>query len=160
MDLYRKLHLHLVLKRRPGHGQRGGWPIYPAGSARVPRAEEKAQAAGSRPAWGTKASLWGPGEKLGLSGRLRFQAWADGPCTASWSPLLAAVARRAPDSRLRAARQPCHQPGWLDLGSCPHCQGNEEDLARGALDWDPKILVSFIHAFIHSQVIEECLLVV
>ena len=121
MDLYRKLHLHLVPKRHRGPGQRGGWPIYPTGSARVPQAE-KAQAPGSWLAWGTKASLWGPGEKLGLSGRLRFQAWADGPCTASWSPLLAAVARRAPDSRLQAARQPRHHPRRLELGSCPRCQ--------------------------------------
>lgn len=47
MDLYRKLHLHLVLKQRPGRGQRGGWPIYLASAARVPQAgREKAQAAG------------------------------------------------------------------------------------------------------------------
>lgn len=47
MDLYRKLLLHLVLKQRPGRGQRGGWPIYLASAARVPQAgREKAQAAG------------------------------------------------------------------------------------------------------------------
>ena len=65
MDLYRKLHLHLVLKQRPGHGQRGGWPIYLASSARVPQAERKP----TLPVLaspGTKASLWGPKEKLGL----------------------------------------------------------------------------------------------
>lgn len=77
-------------------GRRGGRPIYPGGWARL-----SAGAAGREepaplpwPAQGTKASLWGPGEKRGLlSGQLRFQAWARGPCTASWSPLLAAVAR-------------------------------------------------------------------
>lgn len=63
------------------------------GSARVLRAERE-PAPLPWPAQGTKASLWGTGEKRGLlSGQLRFQAWARGPCTASWSPLLAAVAR-------------------------------------------------------------------
>lgn len=34
--------------------------------------------------------------------------------------------------------------------------GNDGGSAQGALDWDPEILVSFIHLFIHSQVM-KCL---
>lgn len=65
MDLYRKLHLHLVLKQTSWTWTEGGWPVYLASSARVPQAERKLKLpvlASPR----TKASLWGPKEELGL----------------------------------------------------------------------------------------------
>ncbi|KAJ1076835.1 hypothetical protein K5549_010153 [Capra hircus] len=44
--------------------------------------------------------------------------------------MLAAVARRAPDSRLQAARQPRHHPRRLELGSCPRCQEGADGLSE------------------------------
>lgn len=158
MDLYRKLHLHLVPKRHPGPGQRGGWPVYPAGSARVPQAERKPELLG----------LGRPGEQRPVCGGLE-RSWASqggsdsrpGPMDPA-PPAGLPCWRLWPDELLTAGfRRPVSPPpseaagAWL-ASTLP---GSEAGLAQRALDWDPEILVSFIPSSFHSHAL-KCLPVV